>query len=180
VLGRDIAVTLPLISRLVPHFGEHPEELPAMLFETAPTLLFTVPRYLQRFASQVLLGIQNSSALKRASASAAMGFAHRHAQRRWRGKTRFVQEALDRACRAGVSVPILNKRGWERLELLVCGGAPLPPETMAFWQMLGVTLVEMYGQTETAGGIICGQRGPFPRPGDVGTAPAGWEITLPS
>ena len=44
--------------------------------------------------------------------------------------------------------------------------------------MLGVNVVEIYGQTETAGGIICGQRGPFPRPGDVGTVPAGWEVKL--
>ena len=44
--------------------------------------------------------------------------------------------------------------------------------------MLGVNVVEMYGQTETAGGIISGQRGPFPRPGDVGTVPAGWEVKL--
>jgi len=46
--------------------------------------------------------------------------------------------------------------------------------------MLGVNVVEMYGQTETAGGIICGQRGPFPRPGDVGTAPGGWQVKLAS
>src|SRR5262249_45949776 len=74
VLGRDVAVTLPLISHLVPHFGEDPEDLPTTLFETAPTVLFTVPRYLQKFASQVLLGIHNSSGLKRASASVAMRF----------------------------------------------------------------------------------------------------------
>ena len=36
----------------------------------------------------------------------------------------------------------------------------------------------MYGQTETAGGIISGQRGPFPRPGDVGTVPEGFEVKL--
>jgi long-chain acyl-CoA synthetase len=36
----------------------------------------------------------------------------------------------------------------------------------------------MYGQTETAGGIIAGQRGPFPRPGDVGTVPDGWHVKL--
>ena len=51
----------------------------------------------------------------------------------------------------------------------ISGGAPLPADTMALWQMYGVNVVEMYGQTETAGGIIAGQRGPFPRPGDVGT-----------
>src|SRR5215472_11372231 len=180
VLGRDVAVTLPLISHLVPHFGEDPEDLPTTLFETAPTVLFTVPRYLQKFASQVLLGIHNSSGLKHASASVAMRFARRHIQRRWNGETGFAQEALYRACRAGVFVPILNKLGLDRLELVVCAGAPLPLETMAIWQMLGVNVVEMYGQTETAGGIICGQRGPFPRPGDVGTVPAGWQVKLAS
>ena len=53
------------------------------------------------------------------------------------------------------------------------GGAPLPAETMALWHMYGVNVVEMYGQTEGAGGIIAGQRGPFPRPGDVGTVARG-------
>src|SRR5262249_45580055 len=61
VLGRDVAMTLPLISRLVPHFGEDPEDLATSFFETAPTVLFTVPRYLQKFASQVLIGVANAS-----------------------------------------------------------------------------------------------------------------------
>src|SRR5262249_14732248 len=90
VLGRDAAVTLPLISQLVPHFGEHPEDLPTTLFETAPTVVFTVPRYLQKFASQVLLGIHNSSGLKRASASVAMRIAREHARRRLSGETSFA------------------------------------------------------------------------------------------
>jgi long-chain acyl-CoA synthetase len=178
VLGRDVAVTLPLISRLVPHFGEDPDQLATTLFEVAPTVLFTVPRYLQKFASQVLLGILNSSVLKRATADLAMSFARAHAKRRWTGETGLAREALYRACRAGVFVPILNKLGFDRLELVICAGAPLPPETMALWHMLGVNVTEMYGQTETAGGIISGQRGPFPRPGDVGTAPVGWEVAL--
>jgi len=178
VLGRDVAVTLPLISRLVPHFGEDAEDLPATLFEVAPTVLFTVPRYLQKFASQVLVGMLNSSRAKRVSYELAMRFAREHARRRWDGGSSAVQEALYRACRATVFAPILNKLGFDRLELVICGGAPLPPDTMALWQMYGVNVVEIYGQTETAGGIISGQRGPFPRPGDVGTVPDGWEVRL--
>ena len=89
-----------------------------------------------------------------------------------------MRQALYRACRAGIFLPILNKLGFDRLELLICAGAPLPPETMMLWQMLGINVVEMYGQTETAGGIISGQRGPFPRPGDVGTIPSGTEVKL--
>ena len=178
VLGRDVAVTMPLISRLVPHFGEDSEDLPATLFEVAPTVLFTVPRYLQKFASQVLVGVLNSSRIKRASYDFAMRFARDYARRRWDGSTGLAGRTLYRLYRTAVFVPILNKLGFDKLELLISGGAPLPSETMALWQMYGVNVCEMYGQTETAGGIVAGQRGPFPRPGDVGTVPAGWEMKL--
>jgi long-chain acyl-CoA synthetase len=178
VLGRDVAITLPLISRLVPHFGEDIEDLPATLFEVAPTVLFTVPRYLQKFASQVLVGIGNSSPAKRAAYRIAMRFARAQAQRRWNGAITAAQTALDLIYGATVFRPILNKLGFDSLELLICGGAPLSAETQALWQMYGVNVCEMYGQTETAGGIIAGQRGPFPRPGDVGTVVDGWDVKL--
>ena len=74
--------------------------------------------------------------------------------------------------------PILNKLGFDQLELVVSGGAALPAETMALWHMYGVNVVEMYGQTEEAGGIIAGQRGPFPRPGNVGTPVEGLDVRL--
>jgi long-chain acyl-CoA synthetase len=129
VLGRDVAVTLPLISRLVPHFGEDAEDLPATLFEVAPTVLFTVPRYLQKFASHMLIGIHNSSRLKRAAADLAMRFARGYARQRWNGGAGLQQDLLYAACRSGVFRPILNKLGLDRVELLVCAGAPLPGET---------------------------------------------------
>src|SRR6476646_10096639 len=78
VLGRDVAITLPLISQLVPHFGDDPEDFGTTLFETAPTVLFTVPRYLQKYASHVLVGVLNSSTLKRAVYDRAMSFARAH------------------------------------------------------------------------------------------------------
>ena len=65
VLGRDVAITLPLISHLVPHFGEDPENFAETLFEVAPTVLFIVPRYLQKFASHVLVGVLNASSIKK-------------------------------------------------------------------------------------------------------------------
>ena len=178
VLGRDIAVTLPLMTELVPHLGESVEDLPATLFETAPTVLFTVPRYLQKLASQVLVGISSTTGLKRFAYDRAMGFARRHVKHRWTDTTSAASEVANAAWRALVFRPILNKIGFDQLELVVSGGAPLPAQTMAVWHMLGVNVVEMYGQTETAGGIIAGQHGPFPRPGDVGTLPESIEVKL--
>lgn len=178
IFGRDAAVTLPLISRLVPHFGESIADLPATLFEVAPTVLFAVPRYLQKFASQILIGILNSSKLKRGTYELAMRVARRHAARRWEQRTTALGEVCYRVCRMAVFAPILNKIGFDRLELVICGGAPLPAETAALWQMYGVNVVEVYGQTEEGGGIISGQTGLFPRPGNVGRPPAGWQVKL--
>jgi long-chain acyl-CoA synthetase len=178
VFGRDVAITLPLMARLVPHFGESSDDLATTLFETAPTVLFAVPRYLQKFASQILVAMMSSSRLKRTSYERAMRFARAHARRRWDGTVTAAQETIYRLWYTAMFRPILNKLGLDRLELVVSAGAPLPVETMALWHMYGVNVVEMYGQTETAGGIIAGQRGPFPRPGDVGSIPEGCSITL--
>ena len=181
VLGRDVAITLPLMSRLVPHFGEDAEDFATTLFEVGPTVMFTVPRYLQKFASHVLVGVLNSSRLKRAAYDSAMRFARGYVRRRWDGRTTMAQDLLYGILRAGVFRPILNKLGFDQLELVVSGGAGLPTETAALWHMYGVNVVEMYGQTEEAGGIIAGQRGPFPRPGNVGTqsmaSRSAWRVT---
>ena len=178
VFGRDIAVTLPLVSGVVPHFGEDIEDLATTFFEVAPTALFAVPRYLQKFASTALVALHNSSPLKRRVYEAAMRVGRRHARARWEGKAGGVDAALYGLCRAAVFRPILNKLGFDRIVVAISGGAPLPPETMALWQIWGVNLVEVYGQTEEAGAIISGQNGPFPRPGSVGTVAAGWELKL--
>lgn len=178
VLGRDVAITLPLMSQLVPHFGEAADDFATTLFEVAPTVMFTVPRYLQKFASHVLVGVLNSSRLKRAAYDAAIRFARSYVRRRWDGRTTFGQDALYAVLRAAVFRPILNKLGFDRLELVVSGGAGLPAETAILWHMYGVNVVEMYGQTEEAGGIISGQRGPFPRPGNVGTPVDGLDVRL--
>ena len=173
ILGRDIATSLPLLSRLVPHFGEDVEDLPRTFFEVAPTVLFTVPRFLQKFASQVMVSIGSTTPLKRSAYEAAMRVARSQVRRRWDGST--ASTLAYRLARSLVFKPLLEKLGLDELELAISGGAPLPTETMALWHTWGVNVVEIYGQTETAGAIITGQRGPFPRPGNVGTAPAGWE-----
>src|SRR5262249_3201481 len=178
VLGRDVAITLPLMSRLVPHFGEDPEDFANTLFEVAPTVMFTVPRYLQKFASHMLVSVLNSSRLKRAAYDAAMRVARDHVRRRWDRRATAAREAVYSVGQALIFRPILNKLGFDRLELVVSGGAGLPAETAALWHMYGVNVVEMYGQTEEAGGIIAGQRGPFPRPGNVGTPVEGLEVSL--
>lgn len=178
ILGRDVAITLPLMSRLVPHFGEDSEDFGTTLFEVAPTVMFMVPRYLQKFASHILVGVFNSSAVKRAAYEIATRVARKYVRRRWHDSLNPLQRLVYRLIRAAVFQPILNKVGFAQLKLVISGGAALPAETMALWHIYGVNVVEIYGQTEEAGGIITGQRGPFPAPGNVGTVVDGVEMQL--
>ncbi len=178
VLGRDVAVTLPLLSGLVPHFGEDGEDLTRTIFEVGPTVLFTVPRYLQKFASQALVAVQSAGGLKRQVYDLAMRVGRRHVRAHWEGRAGGLGRVAYALARAAAFRPLLNKVGFDALTLVISGGAPLPPETMALWQIWGVNVCEIYGQTEEAGAIITGQRERFPRPGDVGTVAPGWELKL--
>jgi long-chain acyl-CoA synthetase len=178
VFGRDLAITLPLVSGVVPHFGEDLEDLAQTLFEVAPTVLFTVPRYLQKFAAQVFVAVNGSSPLKRAVYGLAMRVGRRHARARWEGRTGVLDATAYAVARACAFRPLLNKLGFDELRFVMSGGAPLSPDTAAIWQIWGVNVCEAYGQTEEAGAIVAGQPSPFPRPGDVGTVAPGFELRL--
>jgi len=178
ILGKDVAVTLPLLTRIVPHYGEDIEDLGQTIFETAPTVMFTVPRYLQKFVSNIIVSMDNSSWLKRKFYQLSLKVGRRYIMNVWVKKIDIFLSLLYFFCYHISFRPILNKIGFDKLQLAVSGGAPLPSEVMGLWQIYGVSLTEMYGQTETAGAIISGQDQHFPRPGNIGVPPAGWEVRL--
>jgi long-chain acyl-CoA synthetase len=64
-----------------------------------------------------------------------------------------------------------------RLDLLVSGGAALPPAPAATWERLGVTVLEGYGATECAPSIASNTRAAR-RPGSVGRPVPGVEVRI--
>lgn len=65
----------------------------------------------------------------------------------------------------------------ENLKALICGSAPLTPETQDYFRMLGIPVLQVYGLTETTG--ICTMDDPdHPVPGRVGPAIPGIEMKL--
>jgi long-chain acyl-CoA synthetase len=163
-MGRNTVITMPLLADIVPHYPERLDTFADSLFEVAPTFVFTVPRYLQKFAAHLLVGIDASSPLKRAAYRAALRLGRR-------GVGGILARAL-------VFRWLLEKVGLARVRLLISSGAPLPPAVATLWQAWGVNVCEAYGQTETGGALVTGQRGPYPRPGDVGTPAPNVEVSL--
>ena len=99
-MGRNTAITMPLIADVVPHYPESVDTFAESLYEVAPTFAFLVPRFLQKFAAHLLVGIDASSPLKRAAYRAAMALARPAAEGRWRRRVspaRLVAAALARA-----------------------------------------------------------------------------------
>ncbi len=168
-MGRNLAITMPLIADVVPHYPESVDTFVDALYEIQPTFVFTVPRYLQKFAAHLLVGLDQSSWIKRAAYHAAMRVGRRALDRRWSerrpGRAWALLAVLARVL---VFRWLLEKVGFARVELVISSGAPLPAPVATLWQAWGVNLCEAYGQTETGGALVSGQRGPYPVPGDVG------------
>jgi long-chain acyl-CoA synthetase len=72
----------------------------------------------------------------------------------------------------------IRERFGPHLRALICGSAPLAPETQQFFLMLGIPVLQAYGLTETTG--ICTLDDPrVPvEPGYVGTAIGGIEMKV--
>jgi long-chain acyl-CoA synthetase len=175
-MGRNLAITMPLIADIVPHYPESVDTFADALFEIQPTFVFTVPRYLQKFAAHLLVGLDQSSWLKRTAYRSAMKVGRRARDRRWRtARGASVSAAMARAI---VFRWLLEKVGFASAELVISSGAPLPAAVAELWQAWGVNLCEAYGQTETGGALVSGQRGPYPEPGDVGSVAPNMTVEL--
>ncbi|HVI77241.1 MAG TPA: AMP-binding protein [Candidatus Acidoferrum sp.] len=76
---------------------------------------------------------------------------------------------------AAIFPTIRKKMVGPNLKALICGSAPLTPETQDYFRMLGIPVLQVYGLTETTG--ICTMDDPRkPVPGRVGRSIAGVEI----
>jgi long-chain acyl-CoA synthetase len=165
-----------LVKGIVPHFGDDAQRFLETLSEVAPQHHASVPRYWSKLASRVIVGIENSSAAKRLSYKAAMRIGQACRRRRWSGERARLLGALYWLARVGVFNRMLKKIGLHRVRIALSAGAPLPSEVQALWQVWGVNLKNLFGQTE--GGVLAAQFDSFPRPGSVGAPYPGVEIRL--
>ena len=162
------SVMLPLLGPVVPHFGERRSQATETLFDVAPDLYASVPRYWQKLASHILVGLENTSGLKRTVYGVSMRIGRRVLQARSRGRCPLWLGLLGRLARLAAFAPLLDKVGLKRVKVGVNGGGPIPHDVQRLWQIWGINLKNLYGQTE--GGFVSVQRRDFPQPGSVGTA----------
>lgn len=165
-----------LVKGIVPHFGDEVERFLETLYDVAPQHHASVPRYWSKLASRIIVGIENGSAFKRAVYRYAMRVGQAYRRRRWAGERAVVLGAAYALARLLVFDRMLKKLGLHRVRIALSAGAPLPSEVQALWQVWGVNLKNLYGQTE--GGVVTAQFDSFPQPGSVGRPYPGNDVML--
>ena len=144
-----------LVKGIVPHFSDKVEYFLDTLYEVAPQHHASVPRYWSKLASRIIIGIENSSRLKRCAYWVGMRIGYAYRRRRWKGERAFALGGLYRLARWCVFDRMLKKLGLHRVRIALSAGAPLPSEVQGLWQVWGVNLKNLYGQTE--GGVVAAQ-----------------------
>ena len=138
----------------------------------APDYFLNVPVMLERMRTK----IEEQLAVR----GGPVFWTFRAAEREWLrrakgGRTRSGGFAL--ALARSIVFPTIRKKLGPNLKALICGSAPLPPDTQQCFLMLGLPVLQVYGLTETT--AICTMDTPGKiKPGWVGTAIEGIEMKL--
>jgi long-chain acyl-CoA synthetase len=130
-------------------FAENIDKLMTNIGEVRPTLLFAVPRIFEKAYTKIHATVEAGPPSKKKLFDWAVRSGREYYADVWAGRRpgatkRVKYELADRLVFAQ-----LRKRFGGRLRYSLCGGAPLPREIGEFFQVVGITICEGYGLTET-------------------------------
>jgi long-chain acyl-CoA synthetase len=127
------------------YYAESLEKLAANIAEARPTIMVVVPRLFELLRMRVTKAIEQQGWLPTLLLEQAQKLGARKADRSMRTLVDLPLGALLNR----TIVPKVQARFGGRMKALVSGGAPLNPEVGIFFQSLGLTLLQGYGQTES-------------------------------
>ena len=137
-----------------------------------PDFFLNVPALLERVRAKIQETIQKRGGF----AAAIFSRAQRAYIQSLEGKPRFL-DSISLALANRFMFPTIRKSIGQNLKALICGSAPLSPETQLFFRMIGIPVLQVYGLTETT--AICTMDDPdHVVPGRVGPAIPGVEMSL--
>ncbi|HVI04569.1 MAG TPA: AMP-dependent synthetase/ligase [Sphingomicrobium sp.] len=132
------------------YYAESLEKLAANIEEVQPTIMVVVPRLFEMLRTRILKSIESKGGLSKYLLDRAL----RIGAEKYQGRLKpwdmpmngILALTLRRKIRARIGA---RQKAW------VSGGAPLNPEVGIFFQSLGITFLQGYGQTEAGPVIAC-------------------------
>lgn len=154
-------------------YAEGLEKLASNIEETKPTIMVVVPRLFEVLRQRIMKQVDKQGGAAKMLMDRALALGQRKAEGRYRLGDKTLDFVLERLLR-----PKIRQRFGGRIKAMVSGGAPLNPEVGVFFQAMGLTMLQGYGQTEAGPVISCNR----PRAGiamhTVGPPLRGVEIAI--
>ncbi len=131
-------------------YSEGLEKLASNIEETRPTLMVVVPRLFEVLRTRIMKQVEKQGKVANFMLDAALRIAGNSKE----GKKRLRDKPLDFLVEKTLRPKIRAKFGG-RVKAMVSGGAPLNPEVGNFFEAMGITMLQGYGQTEAGPVISC-------------------------
>jgi long-chain acyl-CoA synthetase len=176
VAEQMFSIHIPVLSGAGVNFAESLRTVQEDLRELAPQIFFGVPRIWEKFHSSIQTKLREAGGLRLALYRRALASLETTAV-----KPRASWSLMERARWAVWYVLILrallNFVGLRRCRVAISSGAPIAPEILKFFRVLGVPIREAYGLTEASGATTM-QPGDASPVGTVGVAYSTVELKL--
>ena len=154
------------------YYAESLEKLAANIEEVHPTIMVVVPRLFELLRARIMKSIEASGGLSKYLLMRALKIG----SDKYEGRLKPWDMPMDGLLALTLRRKIRDKVGG-RVKAWVSGGAPLNPEVGIFFQSLGITFLQGYGQTEAGPLISCNRPSVGIRLETVGP-PAGCEVRI--
>ena len=132
------------------YYAESLEKLAANIEEVQPTIMVVVPRLFELLRARIIKSIEASGGFSKYLLHRALKIG----ADKYDGRLKPWDMPMDGVLALTLRRKIRAKMG-SRVKAWVSGGAPLNPEVGIFFQSLGITFLQGYGQTEAGPLISC-------------------------
>lgn len=160
----------------VVYYAESIETVPKNLLEARPTIMTSVPRLFERFYSKVIKNVEGQSPVKQKIFYKAIDTGKEYVRAKKLGKNPIGLSIKNQLFDKLVFKKIRERTGG-RLRFFVSGGAALAAGLGEFFEVLGITILEGYGLTESSP-VIAGNRTDDYKFGTVGKPLPGVEVKI--
>ena len=131
-------------------YAEGLEKLASNIAEVRPTIMVVVPRLFEVLRTRIVKSVEKQGGLSHYLLDRAVAIGGKRAA----GGVPLYDQPMNLIVNTLLK-PKIAKRFGGRIKAMVSGGAPLNPEIGIFFQSLGLTFLQGYGQTEAAPVISC-------------------------
>ncbi len=180
VAERGYSTVLHLLTGGCVNFAESVDTVASNVREIAPTFFLGVPRIWEKLQQNFLFRLKDSGPLRRALFERCMRRGRALSDRRAASGTRgsLADRATFQLLYWLMFRNMQRYMGLDRTHTRMCGGASISPETLRFFDIIGLPVGQGYGLTE-AGGLAFVQRPERPNvAGSCGSALPGTEWRL--